>query len=115
MVSTTHMMDSSFWTNGENYDGYRFYNLRRASTTGHSFEFSTTSPNHIGFGHGNQACPGRFFATTMIKIILCHVLLKYDINVVEPVEGRTKSLGVSLTMRADVMVNLKRRTEEILI
>lgn len=29
----------------------------------------TTSPNHLAFGHGKHACPGRFFAATEIKII----------------------------------------------
>lgn len=38
----------------------------------------TTSPDHLALGHGEHACPGRFFAAIEIKILLCHLLLKYE-------------------------------------
>jgi hypothetical protein len=58
----------------------------------------TTSPNHVVYGHGRHACPGRygnyiippvpvltlqplrFFAATQLKTALAHVLLHYDIK-----------------------------------
>lgn len=33
----------------------------------------------MNFGYGMHACFGRFFATHMIKIILAHLLLNYDL------------------------------------
>ncbi|KAJ7351401.1 hypothetical protein DFH08DRAFT_860414 [Mycena albidolilacea] len=40
----------------------------------------TTSPNHVVYGHGRHACPGRFFAATQLKTALAHVLMNYDIK-----------------------------------
>ncbi|KAK2059529.1 cytochrome P450 [Colletotrichum caudatum] len=36
------------------------------------------SPQHLGFGHGPHACPGRFFAANEITVALAHLLMKYD-------------------------------------
>ncbi len=38
----------------------------------------STSVDHVGFGHGQQACPGRFFAASEIKIVFVYLLLSYD-------------------------------------
>ena len=38
----------------------------------------STSPDHLGFGHGQHSCPGRFFAANEIKVALCHILVKYE-------------------------------------
>ncbi|EKM83195.1 hypothetical protein AGABI1DRAFT_111666 [Agaricus bisporus var. burnettii JB137-S8] len=38
------------------------------------------STDHIIFGHGKRACPGRFFAANGMKTIFTHILLNYDIQ-----------------------------------
>lgn len=38
------------------------------------------SPSSLEFGHGSHACPGRFFATNVIKSILIPFLLDYDLR-----------------------------------
>ena len=58
----------------------RFLEKRESGEAGASskWQFVTTSPEHMGFGHGRQACPGRFFASNEIKVAMIHLLLKYD-------------------------------------
>ena len=41
-------------------------------------QFVTTSPDSLTFGHGNHACPGRFFASNEIKIVLIELLRSWD-------------------------------------
>lgn len=41
---------------------------------------ATTGPDAFNFGHGPNACPGRFFAVYMIKCIMIEFLLNYDIR-----------------------------------
>ncbi|KXN80597.1 Ent-kaurene oxidase, partial [Leucoagaricus sp. SymC.cos] len=38
------------------------------------------SPHSVMFGNGKHACPGRFMAVTLIKLIFAHILLDYDVQ-----------------------------------
>jgi cytochrome P450 len=40
--------------------------------------YRQTSKTNFMFGHGRQACPGRFFAVAEIKMILARMLVDYD-------------------------------------
>lgn len=40
--------------------------------------FVTTSPESLVFGHGAHACPGRFFASNEIKIVMIEMLRSWD-------------------------------------
>ncbi|GME22686.1 Cytochrome p450 [Neofusicoccum parvum] len=60
------------------FDGRRFLEKRSLPGNEHRWQFVTTSPEHLGFGHGKHACPGRFFASNEIKIATAHLLVKYD-------------------------------------
>lgn len=46
------------------FDGFRFYNLRKMPGKENKQLFVTVSPESLTFGYGNHACPGRFFAAT---------------------------------------------------
>lgn len=35
----------------------------------------------LGFGHGRHACPGRFFASQEMKLMLAHIVMTYDVRV----------------------------------
>ena len=44
--------------------------------------FAATSPTYLGFGHGRHACPGRFFADQVLKLLLAYLLTRYEIQMV---------------------------------
>ena len=44
------------------------------------FKFSTPGKSYLGFGYGKTACPGRHFASMMIKIELVKLLTEYDVK-----------------------------------
>ncbi|KAJ5993271.1 cytochrome P450 [Penicillium sp. IBT 35674x] len=115
MVSACHMMDSSVWPDGDKYDGYRFANLRKNAKNSLTspFQLTSTSANHMGFGHGKQACPGRHYAAVFGKILLCHVILKYDFKVILPEAGRIQLRGHNILPHADIKINIRRRRAEI--
>lgn len=63
------------------FDPFRFERLRNDASRPENvnrFQFATTDSSTLHFGHGKYACPGRFFASNEIKVILCHLLLRYD-------------------------------------
>ncbi|KAF3028563.1 hypothetical protein E8E15_009557 [Penicillium rubens] len=116
MVSGCHMIDASVWPEGDKFDGYRFFNLRQktdSSASQASYNFTSTSPEHFSFGHGSQACPGRFFASYMQKILLCHVIMKYDVSITVPEEGAWFQRGVTHVAHPGLKAHVRRRKEEI--
>lgn len=41
-----------------------------------------TGADFLTFGHGRHSCPGRFFASQEMKLMLAHLIMHYDIEVV---------------------------------
>lgn len=95
-ISSHSMWDDSIYPDAQQFNGYRFYNMRQESGKHASAQFVSTSANHLGFGHGAHACPGRFFASTEVKVALCHILLKYDIKLVDTERPQIYQIGTSL-------------------
>ncbi|KAJ5915486.1 cytochrome P450 [Penicillium verhagenii] len=62
----------------EVFDGLRYYKLRQREGESHLHQFSTTQDRILNFGHGANACPGRFFASLEIKVILVRLLMDYE-------------------------------------
>ncbi|KAI0817255.1 cytochrome P450 oxidoreductase GliF [Xylaria sp. FL0064] len=69
------------WENPDEFDMFRFYNLRQKPGNENRYHFLTTGNDSPGWGDGTQACPGRFFATSTLKIALAHFLRNYDIEI----------------------------------
>ncbi|KAH7390475.1 cytochrome P450 [Pyrenochaeta sp. MPI-SDFR-AT-0127] len=86
MVSIENMQDTSIFPDPNAFKGRRFLDIRERPGNENRWQFVTTSPEHLAFGHGKHACPGRFFASKEIKIALCHLLMSYDWQL--PREGR---------------------------
>jgi cytochrome P450 len=98
----------------ERFDAARFAKKREEAGQENGWQFVTTSAAHTSFGHGEHACPGRFFASNEIKIILCHLLLKYDwrFDPDAPLpEPRIFESG--RTTKADTKIQARRRKPEI--
>ncbi|KKY13084.1 putative cytochrome p450 [Diplodia seriata] len=84
-IPTITMRDPSgrWGPSAARFVGDRFLRLReeqQQSSTGGSnrWQFVSTSADHMGFGYGRQACPGRFFAAAQIKVSIVHLLLNFD-------------------------------------
>lgn len=75
----------------EVFDGLRYYNLRKLEGESHLHQFSTTQDKILNFGHGANSCPGRFFASLEIKIILVRLIMDYDFKLPNG-EGRPANL-----------------------
>ncbi|TDZ28124.1 Cytochrome P450 monooxygenase ccsD [Colletotrichum spinosum] len=78
------------WEDPDRFDMDRFYRLRELEGNDNRYHFVTMSSNSPGWGDGTQACPGRFFATSTLKIVMAHVVTNYDIRLgkVAPLKSR---------------------------
>ncbi|KAL4944972.1 hypothetical protein BDV06DRAFT_219778 [Aspergillus oleicola] len=115
-LTTDNMWNSSIYPDAAVFDGYRFVRLREEATSGSSpggLSFVSVSANHMGFGYGKHACPGRFFAGAETKIALCHILLKYDFGLEDPGLSKTQTDGMMIWRDKRAMLRVRRRKEEI--
>lgn len=106
--------DPSIYPEPEKFDAYRYLKMRERPGEETRHQFVTTSPDNMTFGHGQHACPGRFFASNEIKILFCFLLLQYDWRF-EP--GYTPPEDIvfemAITVSPDVQVQGRKRQEEI--
>ncbi|KAI0097264.1 cytochrome P450 [Nemania sp. FL0031] len=104
----TNMLDEApvEWGDPNAFDGFRFYKLRSKPEDANKYQFASTSYDSMQFGFGNDACPGRFFASNQIKIILSHILSNYHFKFENGVVGRPKNLMFEVNVLADPTVKV---------
>jgi cytochrome P450 len=101
------------------FDGFRFARLRAMEGKENKHQFVTTSLDSLNFGHGNHACPGRFFASNEIKVVLIEFLRNWEIRLKGDVERkgsedkRPKSHVHEFTVVPDMFaeIDFKRRKD----
>jgi cytochrome P450 len=114
VVALDNMCDEAIYPNPHEFQSDRF--LRMRGLPGQETAAKLTSPTieHLGFGFGRHTCPGRFYAAAVIKLTLCHILLKYDLRLVggRPVL-QTHGFDTAVSQNAEIEVR-RRQEEDIL-
>ncbi|KAK1624614.1 cytochrome P450 [Colletotrichum phormii] len=111
-VDSYSSIDPNVYQHPETYDIHRFRRMREQPGGANKAQLVTTSPEHLGFGHGQHACPGRFFASNEVKVVLCHLLLKYDWKLAPGSPSDPVIVGASMNVNPKAVVMVKRRVEE---
>ncbi|KAF2258646.1 cytochrome P450, partial [Lojkania enalia] len=65
------------------FDGFRFVDLAANTAKeqgGNCWAANHCSSNNLAFGYGNHACPGRFIAVRLLKIMMCRLIIDYEIS-----------------------------------
>ncbi|PIL30288.1 cytochrome P450 [Ganoderma sinense ZZ0214-1] len=83
--------DDAYFTDAGTFDPFRFARMRDAEGQGFKHQASTTAPDYLAFGHGKHACPGRHFAAGIVKGVLVHLILNYDMKLGGTVRARRTS------------------------
>ncbi|KAM3503155.1 hypothetical protein MY10362_004366 [Beauveria mimosiformis] len=112
-VSSTHFREASIYENPEVWDPYRFVRMRDDPAKQNMAHLVSTTPEHNAFGHGEHACPGRFFAANEIKVALLGILIKYDFELPDNVDPRVYESAMSLVSDPNVSLRFRRREAEI--
>ncbi|KAI0883799.1 cytochrome P450 [Annulohypoxylon maeteangense] len=81
--------------NPETFDGLRAYRAARESEAGSTDDHLFSSPglNFLNFGYGKTACPGRFFASVVVKMVIVKALTDYEFKFLPGAE-RPKNITV---------------------
>ncbi|KAF6833650.1 ent-kaurene oxidase [Colletotrichum plurivorum] len=107
LPSSAVNMDNSVFPESETFDPWRFAKLRgnksNANEEGTDIgnQFASVGPTSLNFGFGRHVCPGRFFASVEIKIIVAVLLLNYDIALAEGEKERYKNIEVGVQSMPD--------------
>ncbi|KIW16986.1 hypothetical protein PV08_04177 [Exophiala spinifera] len=113
VVSSSQLRDPQIYPNPDKFDIYRFYNMRQIAGNENAGQFVTTSQDYSAWGHGKHACPGRFLASNQIKIVLCHLLVKYDFRLAKGSPTDSMAFGFSIVTPPTARIEVRRRKEEI--
>lgn len=108
-IDTHRMVDAAVYEDPEAWKGDRFLRLRSRPGKEHSAQLVSTGVDHFGFGHGLHACPGRFFASNELKVVLCHLLMKYDWRLAPGTDASVGALGFSQRANPATKVLCRRR------
>ncbi|KAH8836388.1 hypothetical protein MCOR27_009478 [Pyricularia oryzae] len=114
VVANTTRLDPSVYENPGDFDPFRWMRMRDSDETKHQAPMVSAGVNSLGFGYGLHVCPGRFFATDLVKMALCHLLIKYDMELDQ--ESRPRPyvpMGFFLGHDQQVKIRIRRRAEEI--
>ncbi|KAL1796178.1 hypothetical protein ACET3X_004718 [Alternaria dauci] len=78
--SSARNFDPAIWENPDQFDGLRFFKLRKQSQNKANHQFVASNPDNLVWGQGRHACPGRFFAANEIKTIFAMFILDFDVS-----------------------------------
>lgn len=100
-LSQPAQVDEATFEEPLKYDPFRFSRIRESAadatataTDGSrakpssNLSFIATSPDHLAFGHGKHACPGRFLIDFELKMIIAYLLTNYDLKFPEEYGGK---------------------------
>ncbi|ETS82300.1 hypothetical protein PFICI_07302 [Pestalotiopsis fici W106-1] len=110
-VSSHRMWDEQVHTHPEKWDPYRFYKMREEPGKQNISQLVSTGPNHLAFGHGLHACPGRFFAANELKILLIIIILQYDWVLPEGSSHRVFEHGFTLVGDPFIEMRIRYRPQ----
>jgi len=96
------------------FDGFRFVKMKeRAVLEGYpdkNFDVVSINSEFVAFGQGKHACPGRYFASAEIKLILAHIVNTYDVKLVD--DARPPDLYYTNTIRPSSTAKLYFRKRQ---
>jgi cytochrome P450 len=104
--------DSDIYPDAQTYKPFRFAEQRADENAEHIKRarnaWATTTNDFLAFGHGRNACPGRFFAAAELKLMLAHMVLNYDFEMQES-RPRNMWFGLNRIPPMKATVKVKRR------
>lgn len=115
MVGIDNMNDESIFKDPFKFKGDRFLKMRQQPGQENRWHFVSTSPEHLVFGHGKHACPGRFFAANEIKVVMIYLLMKYDWKFTSEGKKEDESFGQDLQTDPTAKAMIRKRETGLML
>lgn len=110
--------DPDIYPNPNTYDAFRFSRSTEEAdaSTVHkevsgtkAARLLTTSDVFLAFSHGRHSCPGRFFASLEMKLMLAHMVMHYEF---QPLKSRPSNIYLGRTVLPSMTTTIKVRRKE---
>lgn len=112
-AAAIHRAPYAYGPDADEWKGFRFSEMCGDKDEATRNQLASTSKEFLSFGHGRDACPGRFYAANELKLIMCYLLLRYDIRLPEECQGkRPPNIYRFGGVRPDTTVDLEFRRRE---
>ncbi|KAM3417117.1 hypothetical protein BST61_g8693 [Cercospora zeina] len=105
-------VDPEIYAEPASFKPARFLSNRGRPGEGNKWQYASASPEQMGFGLGRHSCPGRFFASHALKMILAELLLKYDWDF-DPNYGPPKNMTFEGHVKPDSAVKIRCRRRKV--
>lgn len=108
-------MDAAIYSSPDMFDGFRFSKLHEqqygddSSMNGMPFQLVTTTADYLVWGYGRHACPGRFFAAVVVKMMLAYVVLHYDVRFQDGTRPKDVIVGTNYLPDPDAKILFRKR------
>nr|WOZ30805.1 McfF [Coleophoma empetri]BAN91490.1 putative cytochrome P450 monooxygenase [Coleophoma empetri] len=108
--------DPEFYSSPHEFQAFRFAEAyeKNRNIGNESYEAKisivTTTDKFLPFGHGRHACPGRFFAAQMMKLMLVYLVQNYDVEKLSTGVENKVTVGTAKP-DSNLSLRVRRRTE----
>lgn len=113
MPSGPMARDQLYYNDPLTFDGNRFYRGPAGEDGAQQSEsaYAAIEPGNLSWGHGRFSCPGRWYASAMMKLVLATLILDYEFGYPKGQSVRPPNFVMDLHVLPDMKqkIVLKRR------
>lgn len=128
------MHDSNHYSDPEAFDAFRFARKRPNGKSQESSRFTDSKADWLIWGYGNTTwcalsylsfvhnidrgadrcltSPGRFYASAVLRLLLCHVLAKFDVQLLDKRATRTMTWRSAIVPCSNTTIVVRPRLEK---
>ncbi|KAI0024027.1 cytochrome P450 [Xylariomycetidae sp. FL0641] len=101
-------LDDDVYPDARTFDARRFLRKREDGDP-NRFHFASVSDDYLAFGAGFHACPGRFLAQDILKLMLIQLLTRYEFKIAGESQARPRDMPYNFSVMPNLAAKLLMR------
>ncbi|KAI1402085.1 cytochrome P450 [Hypoxylon fuscum] len=97
------------WEKPKEFDPWRFLKLRQLPGREQRHQYTSLGSESPSWGDGSQACPGRVFASSTLKVTLAHLIMNFDFKLPDDGSKPERNSMPNGSARPDMWVRIMFR------
>ncbi|KAG6329984.1 hypothetical protein ID866_9105 [Astraeus odoratus] len=103
--------DPDVYDNADVFEPFRFADLADDGE-GNKHQIVSVNSASLAFGYGKVACPGRFFVAIVLKMMLAHTVLSFDVKVDESgLHPKNLVIGQAIVADPKARIMFRKRSD----